>query len=94
MKVQIKRFSTHQTAKVFSILMALTSLLFMLPFALISMLAIDGQQGFGGFGLLFFMMPIFQGVFAYLFMRLGLWLYNKISPRSGGIEFELAELDP
>lgn len=99
MRVQIKNFSTHQTAKVFAILMAVTSLLFIIPFSIIPMLAPtqtgpDGNAvNFGSFSLMFLLMPLFQGLFGYVIMRFGMWLYNKISPRIGGIEFELEEVD-
>ncbi|MDG1732437.1 MAG: hypothetical protein P8M49_01175 [Thalassotalea sp.] len=99
MKVQVKNFSTHQTAKVFAILMALTSLLFVIPFSLIPMLAptqvaADGSEvNFGAFSIMFLLMPIFQGLFGYVVMRFGMWLYNKVTPRIGGIEFEFEEVD-
>lgn len=98
MKVQVKSFSTHQTAKVFAILMALTSLLFVIPFSLMSMLAptpIDpngNEVAFRSFSMVFLIMPIFQGLMGYVMMRVGMWMYNKISPRTGGIEFELEEI--
>ena len=40
----------------------------------------------------FLIMPVFQGIFGYLMVRLGLWVYNKLSPRIGGFEFEIEEL--
>jgi len=98
MKVQVKKFSTHQTAKVFAILMTLTSLLFIIPFILMSMLApmpVDpngNEVGFGSFRMIFLIMPIFQGLMGYIVLRLGMWIYNKIAPRTGGIEFELEEI--
>lgn len=94
MKVQIKNFSTHQTAKVFAILMAVTSLLFMIPFMLISMFANGTAEHLGVFSLMFIMMPLLQGIFGYLMVRLGMWIYNKITPRIGGIEFEFEEVEP
>ena len=99
MKIQIKNFSTHQTAKVFAILMAVSSLLFVIPFSLISLLAstpmdANGNEiNTGAFSLMFLLMPIFQGVMGYIMMRFGMWVYNKITPRIGGIEFEFEEVD-
>jgi hypothetical protein len=93
MKVQVKNFSTHQTAKVFAILMAVTSLLFMIPFILISLLASSTEGYIGAFSFMFILMPIFQGVFGYIIMRFGMWVYNKITPRVGGIEFEFEEVE-
>ncbi|WP_340680923.1 hypothetical protein [Paraglaciecola sp.] len=93
MKIQIKNFSTHQTAKVFAVLMAVTSLLFMLPFFLISMFANDTTMHADGFGMLFLFMPLVQGLFGYLVMRFGMWIYNKITSRVGGIEFEFEQVE-
>lgn len=42
-----------------------------------------------GFSIL---MPLFQGLFTYLFIRLSLWIYNKLFKTIGGIEFEYSEL--
>lgn len=98
MKVQVKKFSTHQTAKVFAILVAVTSLLIIIPFSLLSMLmpspvdASGNEITSGSFGVVFLIMPIFQGMMGYIMMRIGLWVYNKIAPSTGGIEFELEEI--
>ena len=98
MKVQVRSFSTHQTAKVFAILMAVSSLLFVIPFSLIPLLAPSPLDANGNainsrvFGIMFLLMPIFQGIMGYIIMRIGLWIYNKISPRIGGIEFEFEEV--
>ncbi|WP_438863641.1 hypothetical protein [Neptunicella sp.] len=93
MKVQVKRFSTHQTAKVFAVLMAVTSLLFMIPFMLLSMFAGGDSGQFGVSVSMFIIMPFFQGVFGYIMVRFGMWIYNKITPRVGGIEFEFEEVE-
>lgn len=92
MKVQIKNFSTHQTAKVFAILMAVASLLFMIPFILISIFANTHTVNSSAFSLIFIMMPLFQGIFGYIMMRFGMWIYNKLTSRVGGIEFEFEEV--
>ncbi|ALS98837.1 hypothetical protein AT746_11525 [Lacimicrobium alkaliphilum] len=95
MKIQISRFSTHQTAKIFALLMVVTSLLFMLPFMFLSSLVptpTGGSSSFG-FSALFILMPIFQGIFGYIMVRVGLWLYNLLSPRFGGFEFEYETID-
>ncbi len=79
--------------------MALTSLFFVIPFSLIPMLTptqigADGNEiNSGAFGVVFLIMPIFQGLFGYVIMRFGMWLYNKITPLIGGIEFEFEETD-
>lgn len=99
MKVQVKGFSTHQTAKVFAILMAVTSLIFVVPFSLVTLLApsaVDAngnEVSFSAFSLMFIIMPIFQGVMGYIMVRFGLWVYNKLTPHMGGIEFEFEQID-
>jgi heme A synthase len=99
MKVQVKRFSSHQTAKVFAILMAASSLIFIIPFSLIALFspaAVDtngNEVSFSGFSLMFLIMPIFQGVMGYIMVRFGLWVYNKLTPHIGGIEFEFEPIE-
>jgi len=98
MKVQISKFSSHQTAKVFAILMAASFLLFMVPFALMTSL-MPSPMGPDGrpvnvvfpFGMMIFIMPIIQGVFCYIMIRIGCWVYNKLFGKIGGIEFEFEE---
>ncbi|WP_156820731.1 hypothetical protein [Dasania marina] len=99
MKIQIKRFSTHQTAKVFALLMAASSLVILLPFIIISFLAPtpaapNGSEiPMGIFSGMFILMPVFQGIMGYIMVRIGLWIYNLLSPKIGGIEFEYESID-
>tara|TARA_R110000744_G_scaffold267701_1_gene381552 strand:+ start:47 stop:388 length:342 start_codon:yes stop_codon:yes gene_type:complete len=99
MKVQVKRFSSHQTAKVFAILMAASSLIFVIPFSLIALFspaAVDtsgNEVSFSGFSMMFLIMPIFQGVMGYIMVRFGMRVYNKLTPHIGGIEFEFEPVD-
>ena len=99
MKIQINRFSTHQTAKVFALLMAVSSLLFILPFMLISFLVPAPPTPKGAslpttvFSTMFLIMPIFQGIMGYLMVRFGLWIYNLLSPKVGGFEFEYKTIE-
>ncbi|MCY4045623.1 MAG: hypothetical protein OXE99_11145 [Cellvibrionales bacterium] len=94
MKVTICRFSTHQTAKVFAILTVISSLIFFCPISLLMMFSgmpnVNTGAPFTGSSMigLGIIMPIFQGIFAYLFIRFSLWLYNKLYKRIGGIAFE------
>ena len=93
MKVQVKKFSTHQTAKVFGFMMFVTSLLFAIPFSMIGFFASShGEFGVGGASVFSLMtlifMPVFQGIVGYIVVRLSLWIYNKLAAKTGGIEFE------
>jgi hypothetical protein len=87
MKTQIKRFSPHQNAKVFAVLMALGSLVFLVPFMLlVYSSAPKGSNTIPLFMFVFF--PIFYLVFGYLMVAVGCWLYNVMFEHIGGIEYE------
>lgn len=90
MKVQVEKFSVHQNAKVFAVLMALSSLVMVIPFMLIvSMGAPEGA--FPLFMLIVF--PLMYLVFGYVMIAIGCWLYNWIAKRMGGLEYESRNLD-
>lgn len=97
MKTQIKRLSPHQNAKVFSILMAISSLFFLIPmfmFMSLSMPPVDAHGNPVNFPLFtLLIMPIFYLVFGYLFVALGCLIYNFLVKFIGGIEFELEDKD-
>jgi hypothetical protein len=97
MKIQISRFTPHQTAKVLAVMTAITSFIFFLPISLLMVIVIIRGENTGtamaigtmiGLSLI---TPIIQGLFIYIFIRFSLWLYNKLSKRIGGIEFEYSE---
>ncbi|WP_373034114.1 hypothetical protein [Sulfurovum sp.] len=95
MKTQIKRLSPHQNGKVFGILMAVASLIFILPMFLamsFSMPHVD-QQGnpvdFPRF--IFLIMPFFYLIFGYISVVVGCFIYNLLVKYVGGIEFELED---
>lgn len=97
MQVRIRRFSTHQTAKVVALLMAATSLVMLLPFFLMTTFTAPAVNAAGeplpvGFGVLFLLMPLLYMVVGYVMTRIGLAIYNVISSKTGGFEFELEEL--
>jgi hypothetical protein len=59
LRIQIKNFSTHQTAKVFAILMAVSSLVFFIPFGLFSLAIPTSYDASGN--------PINAGGFSFIF---------------------------
>ncbi|MDI1303172.1 MAG: hypothetical protein PSX71_14830 [bacterium] len=95
MKIQIKSFSTHQTAKVFAVLMFLMSLVIFVPMLLVMSAVGPGVDAHGHPMeppyVFMAAMPFFYLVFGYLMTAAWCWTYNKITKYIGGIEFESAE---
>jgi cation transporter-like permease len=87
MKKQITRFSPHQNAKVFAILMALGSLVFLVPFMLIALAQAPAGGGPPWYLVLIF--PVVYLVFGYLSIAVACWIYNTMYPHIGGIEFDI-----
>jgi hypothetical protein len=86
MKQQVTRFSPHQNGKVMAVLMAVSSLIFVLPFFLIGSMLGFGQ---GRTSLwMVIVMPIFYLVFTYVTFAIGCALYNALVPFIGGFEYE------
>lgn len=89
MKHQIARFSPHQNAKVFAVLMAVGSLVFLVPFMLLTIgMAPQGAAPPWAFVIA---LPLIYLVFGYLSVALACWIYNVMYPHIGGIEFEAGE---
>jgi hypothetical protein len=86
MKVQVARLSPHQNGKVFGVLMALGSLVFLVPFTLIFAMAPEQPNAPPAF--LFLLFPILYLIFGYLSVAVGCWLYNVMFKYIGGIEYE------
>ncbi|NML15947.1 hypothetical protein [Azohydromonas caseinilytica] len=86
MKQQVARLSPHQNAKVFAVLTAVTSLIFITPiFLLLSVLAPAESRTPV---LMIVFMPLLYLALTYLSVIAGCALYNFIYPYVGGIEFE------
>lgn len=86
MKQQIARLSPHQNGKVFAVLMAASSLVFMVPFGLFFLFAAPpGQRGEAA---MFLFMPFAYLIFGYLSVAVGCAVYNFMFRYVGGIEFE------
>lgn len=93
MKMQIRRFSPHQNAKVFAVLMALSSFVFAVPmFLMFSLMpAAEGRAKPGG--LMFLLFPVMYLVMGYVTVAIGCWLYNIVCKYTGGIEYEVERSD-
>ena len=95
MKTQIKKFSPHQNGKIVGILMAISSLIFVLPFAffyLSFMPLMPPELGFFPFsGSFFLIFPILYFITGYVSVVVCSWVYNFLVRFIGGFEFELSE---
>ena len=86
MKQQVVRFSPHQNGKVFAVLSAVGSLVFLVPmFLLFSIIA--PSQARPPFVMLL-TMPLIYLVLGYVMVAIGCALYNFMFRYVGGIEFE------
>ena len=96
MKIQISRLSPHQNAKVFAVLMAIASLLFVVPMFFAFQFMPMGVDARGNpveppsalFALLF---PFMYLVMGYVMVIAGCWLYNVMFKLLGGFEYEIRE---
>lgn len=93
MKKQIERFSPHQNAKVFAVLMAVSSLVFVVPFMLIGSAFSPRGMGMGMSAMAVLAFPVMYLVIGYLSVLIGCWVYNLLFPYIGGIEFQARDSD-
>ena len=91
MKQQIARFSPHQNGKVFAVLFAASSLLFLAPFALFFLASAPAQARPPLF--FFLAMPVMYLVMGYIMVAIGCVVYNALYKYIGGIEFEASGID-
>lgn len=85
MKQQIERLSPHQNGKVFAVLMAASSLVFLLPFLVFASFATPAEQGPPTWFFLLF--PVIYFVFGYIMVAAGCAIYNFMYRYIGGIEY-------
>jgi hypothetical protein len=86
MKQQVARFSPHQNGKVMAVMMALISIIFLLPFMLIGSMLGLGRGGAPIWALL--VVPVFYLVITYVMFAIGCAIYNALVPFIGGFEYE------
>ena len=91
MKQQVARFSPHQNGKVFAVLMAVSSLVLVVPFFLIASFA--GPQEAAPPLFLVILFPVFYLVLGYVMVAIGCAVYNFMFKFIGGIEFEARSTD-
>lgn len=91
MKQRVARLSPRQNGKVFAVLMAFSSLVFLVPFGLFCPFAApSGQRGEAA---MFLFMPFACLIVGYLSVAVGCAVYNFMFRYVGGIEFEVMVTD-
>ncbi len=91
MKQQIKRLSPHQNGKVFGVICALGSLLFIIPMSIAM-----GTMGPANTGMptwMFLLFPVMYLVMGYLSVAVGCLIYNFAFSFLGGIEYETVDVN-
>ena len=91
MKTQIKRLSSHQNGKVFGVICALGSLVFVVPMMFFA--GAMESQGMGMPRAVFLLFPVGYLVMGYLSVALACIVYNFAFGFLGGIEYEAVEVD-
>jgi len=89
MKQQVARLSPHQNGKVFAILMAVGSLVFLVPFFLFFIAGAPKEARPPM--LMFLAMPVFYLIIGYVMVAVSCMVYNFMFKHIGGIEFEATE---
>lgn len=85
MQMQIARFSPHQNGKVFGVLTAIVSFIFLVPFTLVALATAPKDAAPPVFVLL--LLPLVYMLLSYAMVAVGCWLYNRLFRHIGGIEF-------
>jgi hypothetical protein len=87
---RIKSFGIYQTSKVVAIILFFSSLIFVIPFALMMKLAVGHNISgfpFGG-GAFIVLLPVFYGIMGFIMTAIGCLIYNLVAKWTGGIELE------
>jgi hypothetical protein len=97
MNIRIRRASPHQNGKVLGILMAVTSLVFVVPIYLLLQVIpapVDPQGDPIAFpGLVILLFPLGYLIMGYIGGAIASVCYNVIAGFVGGFEFELQRLE-
>ena len=97
MKKQISRLSPHQNGKIAGILMAVISLVFVVPMALAMFFAAPAVDQYGNPitfpKFLVILFPVLYLVVGYLFMVIWSVVYNFLFKYIGGFEFEVNDVE-
>ena len=94
MKIQILRFSLHQNAKVMALMMAICSLIMLIPMTLI--IWFTAPPGLSLPWGMYLLAPVFYLVFGYISVAVGSLIYNYLARKVGGVEYmaEVTRTEP
>jgi hypothetical protein len=93
-KIQIKNVSILQTSKVIAILYAVFGLLFIPCGCIFTLIGAGSDEpGLTISGIVYIFFPIIYLVFGFIGTAILAWVYNLLSDRTGGIEFELEDVE-
>lgn len=97
MKKQVSRLSPHQNGKVFGVLMAVASLVFVALMLLLMMFSIPVVDQHGNPVAfpksLLILFPVLYLVVGYVTTAIGCAIYNLLFKYVGGFEFEVVDKD-
>ena len=93
MRHRVTRLSPHQNGKVWGIILAIVSLVFLLPFLLLAR-AFQPAGTAGAPLWVGLVAPIFYLIFGYIGTAIGCLIYNALIPLTGGIEYDSTESAP
>lgn len=91
MKRQIKHLSPHQNGKVFGVLMAATSFVFLVPMVAIFSIIPTPADHDGPPLIIFLLFPIMYFIMGYGMVAATCAIYNFAFKYLGGIEYEVTE---
>lgn len=91
MLYRINRFGIQQTSKVAGVVYFVVGIL-IIPFFFLAMMAPakPGAEANRPISLVVVvLLPFFYGIIGYLTTALGLWIYNAVAKRIGGVELDI-----
>jgi tellurite resistance protein TehA-like permease len=86
-KRRIERFSPHQNAKIFAVLVGAVSVLFVLPLAVYMFFTLPRTEAMPAVAIV--ALPLGYALFSYISVVVASALYNVLFKYIGGIEFEV-----
>ena len=89
MRQQITRVSIVQSSKIMAAFYVLMGCFYAV--AGVFMLLFGGAE-MRVTGIIFLLMPVFMGIFGFIWLAFFAWVYNVLAKVLGGVEFELTDV--